>query len=136
MRSFAPVNQDRCAVCGDPVDAFAVLVSSDIADERASQPKTEWGLCRVHQTLYDEGKVALVGREPGVADGVINLDVKQSEATGRLLMVDKDLLARLFKASLPVDEQGRVVPVLYVHPSVIDQFTLMFKKAREEKKPH
>lgn len=116
---------EPCVVCGDESNPTSLFISAELKMMLADkQPPKDWFLCPKHRYAYNEGKgvIYLIAVEPSVKpDGSINPNILEGVRTGQGAAMPLTLLEKLMTEDIPRNEEGIAVPVLFVHPDVIEE---------------
>jgi hypothetical protein len=114
-----------CAVCGRTYETGEVLLHKGLEKVfpgSGKAPPTEYGLCEEHQKKYNEGYVALVGIDPEKCEAGVDVDEMRLDEvyrTGLLVFVRAGVWDKLFNVPLPLLEDGRTRPMVFVPDEVI-----------------
>ena len=122
-KSHVTLEQRNCLVCGIRFDTGAILIDRRLRASMDRHTATGWGLCPEHQTLFDDGFVALVECDPqrsGAASSAGRMQPGQAYRTGQCAHLKREAFARVFDVPIAVDQ-----PCVFVEPGVIEQLQAM-----------
>jgi hypothetical protein len=122
-KSHVSLEQRVCLVCGTRFDTGAILLDRQLRASMERHTATGWGLCPEHQTLSDDGFVALVECDPqrsGAVSAAGRMQPGQVYRTGRTAHLKRDAFARVFDAPIAEDQ-----PCVFVEPGVIERLQAM-----------
>ncbi len=126
-KSHVSLEQHVCLICGVAFDTGSILLDKRLRASMERHTATGWGLCPEHQTLSDDGFVALVECDPqrsGSPAGGGRLKPEQAYRTGRLAHLKRDVFAEVFNVPVAADQ-----PCVFVEPGVIEQLQAMVSPA-------
>lgn len=122
-KSHVSLEQRVCLVCGVAFDTGSILLDRRLRESMKRHTVTGWGLCAEHQTLSDDGFVALVECDPqrsGSPSGDGNMKPEQACRTGRLAHLKRDVFAKVFNVPIAAHQA-----CVFVEPGVIEQLQTM-----------
>ena len=122
-KSHVSLEQQVCLVCGIRFDTGAILLDRRLRASMDQHTATGWGLCPEHQTLFDDGFVALVECDPkrsGAPSSAGRMNPGQAYRTGRCAHLKREAFARVFDVPVAAD-----LPCVFVEPGVIERLQAM-----------
>ena len=117
-KSYVTMEQRVCQVCGIEYDTGTILLDRRLRPTFNHTTTTGWGLCREHQSLFDEGYVAMVGVDEAKSRKQTDGNIKPEDAhrTGSVAHIKRDVARRLFNMSIPDN-----LPMMFCEEAVIDK---------------
>lgn len=121
FKSYVSLEQHLCIVCGKRYDTGAVLLDRRLRDSLVKYTLTGSGLCPEHQTLHEQGFIALIECDPvrsGLPPSGCRLHPGKAYRTGRIAHLKRDICAQVFNVPIPPE-----LPLVFVEPGVIEKLT-------------
>jgi hypothetical protein len=125
-KSHVSIEQHVCLVCGSEYDTGALLLDRRLRASLNPHTTTAWGLCPMHQQLFDDGFVALLEcdvEKSGRPSSGDRLKPEQAYRTGRIAHVKREVFARLFKS--PIDAR---LPAVFIEPGLLEKLEALSLK--------
>ena len=120
-KSHVSMEQKMCPVCGEVHDSGAVLLNKRFRQRFERTTTTGYALCPVHEEMYKQGYVALVGIGPAkstVSDGTVK--VEGAYRTGRVAHIKQSAWGNVLNVPVP-KEGGEVRPFVFVEDEMIQK---------------
>lgn len=124
--SWVGIERAMCPVCGKthtPTGAAVFLHTrfSKVFPPSGHAKPTRYALCEEHQKLYNDGYVAVVGcDEDRSAHKGDRCQMEDAYRTGRVAHIRASAWAKLFDTTLPVDKDGKALPMVFADDRVLD----------------
>lgn len=102
-----------CPVCGQP-SQVGIMVGAQLRERFEMRTPTEWGLCPPHETLHQDGFLALVeaSKHAFLPNG--NVEAAAAHRTGLICHLRREVAVELFGLGVAID-----FPLIFVEPGVI-----------------
>ena len=120
-KSHVTMKQEMCPVCGEVHDSGAILLDKMLRKKFERTTTTGYALCPVHEEMYKQGYVALVGIDPAkstVSDGTVKMEGVYR--TGRVAHIKQSAWGHVLNVPVP-KEGGKARPVVFVDDAVIQK---------------
>ncbi|MFT4077471.1 MAG: ATPase [Asticcacaulis sp.] len=121
-KSFVSMEQRACLICGIMFDTGSLLLDKRLRASMERHTTTGWGLCPEHQTLADDGFVALIECDPHRSGSTANerLTPENAYRTGRVAHLRRAVWRDIFNVALADTEA-----CVFVEQAVIDHLEAM-----------